>query len=128
MGNIIKRVVGGSRSLNAREDTWREWVTSLGNAVQDIAMSHPIITEAPSDFFGAHRSLPLDKIFDGRLLRETVGVSCIRLGQVLEIIALGAEPSIEWQTKLNAAVANTGCASLCGYCGDVFGYLPTPEH
>jgi hypothetical protein len=44
------------------------------------------------------------------------------------LYAFGAEPSIEWQTRLSDALGSaTGVRLYCAYCGDVFGYLPVPE-
>jgi hypothetical protein len=51
----------------------------------------------------------------------------VRLGVELEIVALSAEPSVEWQHILDQAVPNPPARIrlYAGYLGALFGYLPT---
>ena len=51
----------------------------------------------------------------------------VRIGEELEIVALSAEPSVEWQRTLDEAVpVPSGRIRLyAGYLGALFGYLPT---
>ena len=53
----------------------------------------------------------------------------MRLGRALELVALSAEVTVEWQSILeNALPVGEGRVRLyAGYLGALYGYLPTPR-
>ena len=56
-----------------------------------------------------------------------LAAQAVRIGEDLEIVALSAEPSVEWQRTLDEAVpvAAGRIRLYAGYLGALFGYLPT---
>ena len=74
-------------------------------------------------------AIPLSAFFNGSAPEKPFTVQALRLGKVLELVAMSAEVTVEWQTILDDALpAGEGRVRLyAGYLGAVYGYLPTPR-
>lgn len=74
-------------------------------------------------------AIPLSRFFTGTTPAKELTVQILRLGDELEMIALSAEPTIEWQHILDEATPppSQGIRLYTGYLGAVFGYLPTAK-
>ena len=60
---------------------------------------------------------------------KELAVHIVRLDDDLEILALSAEPTVDWQHILDEACPRLpqGIRLYTGYLGAVFGYLPTAK-
>jgi hypothetical protein len=133
--SLREKLVGGARELIAgtpimqvTQAAWHKWVSSLADEVVRIAASPPQLIDESMNFASASADLPLHKLFMGQMRVDTMLVRAFRIGRLLEIVALGAEPSAGWQQRLQQALdPPVGTRLFAGYCGDVFGYLPLPE-
>ncbi len=72
-------------------------------------------------------AIPLSAFFTGTAPDKKLTVQILRLGDELEVVALSAEPTVEWQRILDETSphASQAIRLYTGYLGDVFGYLPT---
>ncbi len=123
-----RELIAGTPMMQVVPAAWQRWVGSLADQVVRIAASPPEFTDDGTGFASTCADLPLQEVFVGQLRVATMLVRGFRLGRLLEIVALGAEPSSGWQQRLQQAVGQpTGIRLYAGYCGDVFGYLPLPE-
>jgi hypothetical protein len=77
----------------------------------------------------ASSAIPLSAFFAGTAPDKKFTVQILRLDDALEMFALSAEPTVEWQRILDDASPRTSQAIrlYTGYLGDVFGYLPTAK-
>jgi hypothetical protein len=126
--NFAQALAAGMYETGASERGWEAWASSFDAGVTRIAASAPDIVEHPGGMSSAHASVRLQEFFEGSISRETLHLWGVRVGRQLELYAFGAEPSVEWQTRLSDALGSaTGVRLYCAYCGDVFGYLPVPE-
>ena len=73
--------------------------------------------------------IPLAEFFHGRAPDKSLTVQALRLDAALELVAVSAEVTVEWQPILEAALpAREGRLRLyAGYLGALYGYLPTPR-
>ena len=71
--------------------------------------------------------IPLGDFFRGSTPDKQLAAQIVRIGEELEIVALSAEVTVEWQRILDEAVpAPEGRIRLyAGYLGALYGYLPT---
>ncbi len=103
---------------------WREsLVASLGAIIAD----GPSQTLRPAPLRAGSSAIPLRAFFTGTAPDKKLTVQILRLGDDLEIFALSAEPTVDWQHILDDASPRTSqtIRLYTGYLGDVFGYLPT---
>jgi hypothetical protein len=123
-----RELISGTPSMQVTREAWHKWVRSLADGVVRIAASPPQLTDENMSFTSACADLPLRELFLGQLRVDTMLVRGLRIGRLLEIVALGAEPSAGWQQRLQQALSQpAGIRLFAAYCGDVFGYLPLPE-
>jgi hypothetical protein len=103
---------------------WRE---SLFARLDAIITGGPSQTLRPERLRTGSSAIPLGAFFAGTAPDKKLTVQILRLGEELEIFALSAEPTVEWQAILDDAVPRSPQAIrlYTGYLGDVFGYLPT---
>ena len=126
--NAALNILAGTELPQATEATWRTWVSSLSEGVSAIAAGPPQFVEQPARLASACVTVPVGSIFEGSIAREAMRVCGLSIGRQVEILALGAEPSVGWQRRLTDALGEPkGLRLYVGYCGDVFGYLPLPE-
>jgi hypothetical protein len=125
---LARGAISGLSGVYTDESGWQSWVAKLETDLTAIARSPPRLMKTPHCIISEHGSMPLGEVFDGKLTRETLHLWAMRLGPELEIFAFGAAPTVEWQSRLDAALgAAPGVRLYAAYCGDVFGYLPVPE-
>jgi hypothetical protein len=103
---------------------WRE---SLVARLDTIIAANPMTTLRPERLRSGSSAIPLSAFFTGTAPDKKLTVQILRLGDELEVFALSAEPTVEWQRILDDASLRTSQAIrlYTGYLGDVFGYLPT---
>ena len=103
---------------------WRESLTARLGA---IIAEGPAKTLRPQRLRSGSSAIPLSAFFTGIAPDKKLAVQILRLGDELEIFALSAEPTVEWQRILDDASprAPQTIRLYTGYLGDVFGYLPT---
>jgi hypothetical protein len=123
-----RELLTGSPPMAISVESWRAWVQQLTEQILRIAAQPAQIRAAGIDFASGCSRVPLRELFDGTSRLDSMLVRGLRLGQVLELVALGAEPTIGWQQRLTESIGRgPGVRVYAGYCGDVFGYLPLPE-
>ena len=103
---------------------WRE---SLTAGLGAIIAEGPAKTLRPQRLRSGSSAIPLSAFFTGIAPDKKLAVQILRLGDGLEIFALSAEPTVDWQRILDDASprASQAIRLYTGYLGDVFGYLPT---
>jgi hypothetical protein len=103
---------------------WRE---SLAARLGAIIAEGAAKTLRPGDLRSGSSAIPLAAFFTGTAPNKQLSVQILRLGDELEVVALSAEPTVEWQRILDEACPHTSQSIrlYTGYLGDVFGYLPT---
>ena len=108
-------------------EDWKRWSQSLAAGVCDIARDGSGKTLSASSLRTGSAEIPLGEFFTGSTPDKRLAARVIRIGEELEIVALSAEVTVEWQRILDEAVpAAEGRIRLyAGYLGALFGYLPT---
>jgi hypothetical protein len=103
---------------------WRE---SLAARLGAIIAEGPEKTLQPERLRSGSSATPLGTFFTGTAPDKKLTVQILRIGDELEVFALSAEPTVEWQRILDDAFppASRAVRLYTGYLGDVFGYLPT---
>lgn len=108
---------------------WEGWSESLAAGVGAIADSPAERTDTPGILATGAAQIPLTEFFLGRFPDKPLTIQVLRLGTALELVAVSAEVTVEWQSILDAALpAGEGLVRLyAGYLGALYGYLPTPR-
>src|SRR5262249_52982567 len=108
---------------------WAQWSESLSAAVAAIAGQPAERVDAPATLSASAAQIPLAQFFDGSAPDKPLTVQALRLGSALELAAMSAEVTVEWQSILDAAspAADGRLRLYAGYLGALFGYLPTPR-
>jgi hypothetical protein len=108
-------------------DDWTRWSRSLAAGVCDIARGSPVKTFSITSLQTGSAEIPLGDFFTGSTPDKRLVVQMVRIGEELEIVALSAEVTVEWQRILDEAMpAPEGRIRLyAGYLGALYGYLPT---
>jgi hypothetical protein len=108
---------------------WTKWSESLAAKVSAIAAEPGGAMDTPSTLSVASAAIPLSEFFSGSVPDKPLTVQALRLGEVLELVALSAEVTMGWQAILDQALpAGEGRVRLyAGYLGALYGYLPTPR-
>ena len=103
---------------------WRE---SLVARLDAIIVDGPERTLRPQQLRAASSAIPLSAFFAGTAPDKKFTVQILRLGDQLEIFAMSAEPTVEWQEILDEAAPRypQRFRLYAGYLGAMFGYLPT---
>jgi hypothetical protein len=105
---------------------WRE---SLVARLATIIVENPAATLRPERLRSASSAISLGDFFTGAAPDKMLTAHIVRLDDDLEILALSAEPTVEWQRILDEASprAPQAIRLYTGYLGAVFGYLPTAK-
>ena len=103
---------------------WRE---SLAARLGAIIAGGPSQTLRPDGVRSGYSAIPLNAFFAGMVPDKKLNVQILQLGDALEVFALSAEPTVDWQRILDEASPQAArtIRLYTGYLGDVFGYLPT---
>jgi hypothetical protein len=124
---IVRIVAFGNLFPTLSAEDWTRWSRSLAAGVTDIAQADPVKTFSPAKLQTGSAEIPLGGFFSGSTPDKMLTAQVVRLGEELEIVALSAEPSVEWQGILDGAVPipPARIRLYAGYLGALFGYLPT---
>jgi hypothetical protein len=127
VGRMIRIVAFGNLFPNLSAGDWTRWSRSLADGVCGIAQGEPALTFSPAHLRTGSASIPLGDFFHGSIPDKRLAAQVIVIGEELEIVAVSAEPSVEWEGILDqAAPVRSGRIRLyAGYLGALFGYLPT---
>jgi hypothetical protein len=103
---------------------WRESLAARLGAIIDEGPEKML---QPEQLRSGSSAIPLAEFFTGTAPDKKLTAQILRLGDELEVFALSAEPTVEWQRILDDAVPcpPQTIRLYTGYLGDVFGYLPT---
>jgi hypothetical protein len=126
---LVRKMISGPTFPPYAADDWKRWSENLAAMVAAIAEQPPEKTDAPATLSIAVAQVPLADFFDGVAPDKPLTVQALRLGSAIEIVALSAEVTVEWQPILDSSLpAGEGRLRLyAGYLGTVYGYLPTPR-
>jgi hypothetical protein len=124
---IIRIVAFGNMFPTVSAEDWQRWSRSLAAGVCEIAQSAPVKSFSPASLQIGSARIPLSDFFTGSTPDKMLAAQIVRLGDELEIVALSAEPSVEWERVLDQAVPITSgrIRLYAGYLGALYGYLPT---
>jgi hypothetical protein len=127
VGRMIRIVAFGNLFPNLSAGDWARWSRSLAEAVCGITQGEPAMTFSPANLRTGSASIPLGDFFEGSVPDKRLAAQVVGIGEELELVAVSAEPSVEWEKILDAAVpVQSGRIRLyAGYLGALFGYLPT---
>ena len=105
------------------------WIQSLAAAVDNIVKGNPATTHVPERLSAGSASIALDHFFTGQAPYKRLTARVARIDQLLEIVALSAEPTIEWIGIFDRVAPRVSqqIRLYTGYLGTVFGYLPTAK-
>ena len=122
------RLVTGTPWLEITREAGDRWAAGLAHRVAEIAGGPPARVDEMPCFQSELDTLLIESYFDGFANKTALQVRGLRLGRIVEILGLGAEPSTGWRRRLDIALGGAeGIRIYAGYCGDVVGYLPLPE-
>jgi hypothetical protein len=124
---LIRLIASGPLFAPPSAEEWTQWSRSLAAGACDIAQGKPVKTFSPASLQTGSARIALGEFFTGSTPDKMLAAQVVRIGEELEIVALSAEPSVEWQRALDEAVpVPSGRIRLyAGYLGALFGYLPT---
>jgi hypothetical protein len=125
---FARKVMSGPTFPAAAAQDWTRWSANLATKVVEIALGSPQQTTAPATLATGSARIPLGAFFDGSAPDKPLTAQAVRLGDALELVALSAEVTVEWQAIVDRAipVRNGRIRLYAGYLGALFGYLPTP--
>jgi hypothetical protein len=106
---------------------WPRWSEDLAAGVVEIAQGMPAKVASPSSLVIGSAAIPLGEFFRGLTPDKPLAAQVVRLGDVIELVALSAEATVEWQDIIDSGIpVESGRIRLyAGYLGALFGYLPT---
>jgi hypothetical protein len=124
---MIRMIASGPLFAPPSAEEWTQWSRSLSAGICDIARGEPVTTFSPASLQTGSARIALGEFFGGSTPDKMLAAQIVRVGEEFEIVALSAEPSVEWQRVLDEAVpVPSGRTRLyAGYLGALFGYLPT---
>jgi hypothetical protein len=124
---MARTMVSGPTFASPSAEDWPRWSQSLAAAVCNIARNSPGKTLSPARLQTGSNAIPLGGFFTGSTPDKMLAAQIVRIGEELEIVALSAEVTVEWQRILDQAIpVQPGRIRLyAGYQGALFGYLPT---
>jgi hypothetical protein len=127
LGKIIRMIASGPTFAPPSSEDWVRWSRSLASHVCDIARRNPAGTSSPASLQSGSAAIPLNAIFEGSAPDKMLTTQVVRIGEVVEIVALSAEANVEWERILDDAVpvAPGRIRLYAGYLGALYGYLPT---
>jgi hypothetical protein len=125
---LVRKAVSGPTFPTAAAEEWTRWSENLAAGVVAIAQGAPEKKASVAKLATGSASIPLGDFFDGAAPDKPLTAQAVRLGDAVELIALSAEVTVEWQAVVDRAVPvqNGRIRLYAGYLGALFGYLPTP--
>ena len=124
---MARTLASGPMFEQPSAEDWICWSRSLAANVCDITRGSPVKRLSTSGLQTGSAEIPLADFFKGSTPDKRLVVQIVRISEELEIVALSAEVTIEWQRILDETVpAREGRIRLyAGYLGALYGYLPT---
>lgn len=124
---IIRKMMSGPSFPAASADEWKRWSENLAAKIVEIAQGASGKVSLPANVAIGSASTPLGEFFRGSTPDKPLAAQVVRLGDVVELVALSAEATIEWQSIIDQElpVRKERIRLYVGYLGAVFGYLPT---
>lgn len=124
---MVRIAASGNLFPNVTAADWIAWSQSLAAAIGDIVEGSPVNISSPDSLSAGSASLPIDRFFTGSIPDKVLTARVVEIGDTVEIVALSAEVTVEWQGILDSVVPRAlGRIRLyTGYLGAVYGYLPT---
>jgi hypothetical protein len=126
---IIRTVASGPSFAAPAAGEWTRWSDDVAARVVAIAQAPPDKISSPATLATGSASIPLGGFFKGSAPDKPLAVQIVRLGDVIELVALSAEATVEWQGIIDREipVRNGRMRLYAGYLGALFGYLPTAK-
>ena len=126
---IIRTIMSGPSFPAPAAGEWTRWSGDLAAKVVAIAQSPSGKISAPATLATGSASIPLGGFFAGSAPDKPLAVQIVRFGDMIELVALSAEATVEWQAIIDREIpARDGRMRLyAGYLGALFGYLPTAQ-
>jgi hypothetical protein len=123
-----RKIMSGPTFPPAAAGEWQRWSNDLAAGVVALATRMPGKDYSPAQLATGSASIPLTEFFAGSAPGKPLTAQIVRLGDTIELVALSAEVTVEWQDILDSAlpVKNGRIRLYTGYLGALFGYLPTP--
>jgi hypothetical protein len=123
----IRTIMSGPMFVEPSADDWMRWSQNLATGVCDIAQGEPVKTFSPARLQTGSAGVPLGDFFKGSTPDKILAAHIVRIGEDIEIVALSAEATVEWEAILDQAfpVPPARIRLYAGYLGALFGYLPT---
>lgn len=124
---LVRILFFGNLFPSLSVDDWRRWSDSLARELDEIAQQPPARRFSPQKLRIGSASVSLSTFFHGTTPPKPLCVQVLGFDDALEIVAISAEPSVEWETEIERTVPKPpGCTRLyAGYLGSLCGYLPT---
>jgi hypothetical protein len=124
---IVRMVLSGPSFQTPAAEEWIRWSRSLAARVVEIAQGPLGKMSSPASLAIGSASIPLGAFFKGSAPDKPLAVQVVRLGDNIELVALSAEATVEWQSIIDREipVQNGRIRLYAGYLGALFGYLPT---
>lgn len=125
---LVRKLVSGPAFPAPASGEWARWSQDMAKWVVAIA-SGSRSQSTPANLAVGTASTPLKSFFKGATPDKQLDVQVVRIGDALELVALSAEVSVEWQKIIDAKFpVKSGQIRLhTGYLGSMFGYLPTAQ-
>lgn len=126
LARMVRVAASGNLFPNVTAADWARWSQSLAAAVGDIAKGSPVTTRLPESLACGSASIAIDRFFTGAIPDKALTVRVLQIGDVLELVVLSAEVTVDWQRILDSVIppAPALLRLYTGYLGAVFGYLP----
>jgi len=124
---VLRTVMSGPSFPTPAAGEWTRWSEDLAAKVVAITLKSPGKVAAPANLAVGSAGVPLGEFFAGSAPAKPLAAQIVRLGDVIELVALSAEVTVEWQDIIDREipVRNGRIRLYAGYLGALFGYLPT---
>jgi hypothetical protein len=124
---MIRTVMSGPSFASPAAGEWTRWSNDLAAKVVAIAQAPSANISSPTTLATGSASVPLGGFFKGSAPDKPLAVQVVRLGDAIELLALSAEATVEWQGIIDREmpVSQGRMRLYAGYLGALFGYLPT---
>jgi hypothetical protein len=126
---IIRTIMSGPSFAAPAAGEWTRWSSDLAAKVVAIAQAPSGKIASPETLATGSASIPLGGFFRGSVPDKPLAVQIVRFGDMVELVALSAEATVEWQDIIDREipVRNGRIRLYAGYLGALFGYLPTAQ-
>ncbi len=126
---LARILIAGPTFPPSTPDDWTRWSENLAAAIVRIALAPPEKSCSPATLATGAAAVPLGAFFTGSVPDKPLTAQVLTLGRDVELVALSAEVTVEWEEILDreAPATGGGLRLYAGYLGALYGYLPTPD-